>query len=187
MRWCRISCDILFRYISLNSSKFKGEQNNKRITKIFLNLFASWSIHVARMHVCHYASSYNNPNALQATWNIRCSMSSTIERCSKEVAFDTTISRRRKKKHSPTTGCTKYIRPTTFSPRCQAGQTFSRIFQTWSTVSQPHFGQVWGWNSHSQSWGFGVLRDSQIFRVRQQRGKHLALGCFWCHWKGLEV
>jgi hypothetical protein len=19
------------------------------------------------------------------------------------------------------------------------------------------------------------------------RGKHLALGCFWCHWKGLET
>jgi hypothetical protein len=27
------------------------------------------------------------------------------------------------------------------------------------SVSQPHFGQVWGWNSHSQSWGFGVLQD----------------------------
>jgi hypothetical protein len=54
-------------------------------------------------------------------------------------------------------------------------------------VSQPHFGQVWGWNSHSQSWGFGVLRDSRMFRVQQQGPKHLALGCFWCHWKGLEV
>jgi hypothetical protein len=43
-------------------------------------------------------------------------------------------------------------------------------------MSQPHFGQVWGWNSHSQSWGFGVLRDSRMFRVRQQGAKHLALG-----------
>jgi hypothetical protein len=54
-------------------------------------------------------------------------------------------------------------------------------------MSQPHFGQVWGWNSHSQSWGFGVLRDSRMFRVQQQGEKHLALGCSWCHWKGLEV
>jgi hypothetical protein len=44
-------------------------------------------------------------------------------------------------------------------------------------VSQPHFGQVWGWNSHSQSWGLGVLRDSWMFRVPQQRPKHLGLGC----------
>jgi hypothetical protein len=27
---------------------------------------------------------------------------------------------------------------------------------------------VWGWNSHFQSWWFGVLRDSRMFRVRQQ-------------------
>jgi len=37
-----------------------------------------------------------------------------------------------------------------------------------------------------KSWGFGVLRDSQMFRARQQDPKHLALGCSWCHWKGLE-
>jgi hypothetical protein len=37
-----------------------------------------------------------------------------------------------------------------------------------------------------KSWGFGVLRDSQMFRARQQGPKHLALGCSWCHWKGLE-
>jgi hypothetical protein len=52
---------------------------------------------------------------------------------------------------------------------------------------QPHFGQVWGWNSHPQGWGFGVLWDSQIFRVWRKGAKHLALGCSWCHWKGLEV
>jgi hypothetical protein len=28
-----------------------------------------------------------------------------------------------------------------------------------------------------KSWGFGVLRDSQMFRARQQGPKHLALGC----------
>jgi hypothetical protein len=38
-----------------------------------------------------------------------------------------------------------------------------------------------------QSWGFGALRDSRIFRVQQKGAKHLALGCSWCHWKGLEV
>jgi hypothetical protein len=49
--------------------------------------------------------------------------------------------------------------------------------QFWDIVSQPHFGQVWGWNSHSQSWGLRVLWDSRMFRVQQQRAKHLTLGC----------
>jgi hypothetical protein len=26
-----------------------------------------------------------------------------------------------------------------------------------------------------------------MFRVRQQGPKHLALGCSWCHWKGIET
>jgi hypothetical protein len=38
-----------------------------------------------------------------------------------------------------------------------------------------------------KSWGFGVLRDSRMFRARQQGAKHLALGCSWCRWKGLET
>jgi len=38
-----------------------------------------------------------------------------------------------------------------------------------------------------KSWGFRVLRDSQMFRARQQAGKHLALGCYWFRWKGLET
>jgi hypothetical protein len=29
----------------------------------------------------------------------------------------------------------------------------------------------------SQSWGFGVLRDSRMFGVRHQGAKHFALGC----------
>jgi len=33
----------------------------------------------------------------------------------------------------------------------------------------------------------GVFRDSRMFRARQQGAKHLALGCSWCHWKGLET
>jgi hypothetical protein len=38
-----------------------------------------------------------------------------------------------------------------------------------------------------RSWGFGVLRDSRMFRAQQQGAKHLALTCSWCHWKGLET
>ncbi len=38
-----------------------------------------------------------------------------------------------------------------------------------------------------KSWGFGVLWDSRMFKARQQGPKHLALGCSWCHWKGLEA
>jgi hypothetical protein len=38
-----------------------------------------------------------------------------------------------------------------------------------------------------KKWGFGVLRDSRMFRARQQGAKHLALGCSWCHWKGLKT
>ncbi len=34
-----------------------------------------------------------------------------------------------------------------------------------------------------KSWRFGVLRDSRMFRARQQGPKHLALRCSWCHWK----
>ncbi len=131
--WCHISCNISFRYLSHNTYGCKGKQNNKIVTKRFLSLFAFWSIHASRMHVSHFASSYNNPNALQATWNVEWSISSTVQRCSKEVVLGTTVSRRQRKKRSPTARCTKYIHPTTFSPRCQADQTFSRIFQTWST------------------------------------------------------
>ncbi len=38
-----------------------------------------------------------------------------------------------------------------------------------------------------KSWGFGVLWDSRMFRARQQGAKHLALGCSWRRWKGLEI
>jgi hypothetical protein len=51
----------------------------------------------------------------------------------------------------------------------------------------PTLRQVWRWNSHSQKWEFGVLRDSRNFRVRLQRQKHLALRCSLYCWKGLEV
>jgi hypothetical protein len=35
--------------------------------------------------------------------------------------------------------------------------------------------------------GFGVLRDSRMFRAQQQGAKNLALGRSWCHWKGFET
>ncbi len=40
---------------------------------------------------------------------------------------------------------------------------------------------------HLEKVGIGVLRDSRKFRRRFGRPKHLALGCSWCHWKGLQT
>ncbi len=51
----------------------------------------------------------------------------------------------------------------------------------------PTLAKCGGEAQHFQSWGFGVLLDSRMFRVRQQGPKHLALRCSWCHWKGLEA
>ncbi len=157
---CRISCDISSWYFSHNTSGFEEKQNSKRITKRFLSLFAFWSIHASRMHMCHYVSSYSNPNVLQATWNVGCFVSLIVRRCSKAVVPGTTVSRRRRKKHSPTAGCTKYIHPIAFSPRCQAYQSFSRIFQTWSigkstytTSAHPHFERYM--QSRQSRWFFG--------------------------------
>jgi len=41
----------------------------------------------------------------------------------------------------------------------------------------PTLAKCGGEAQHSQSWGFGVLRDSRMFRVWQQGPKHLALRC----------
>jgi hypothetical protein len=51
----------------------------------------------------------------------------------------------------------------------------------------PTLAKCGGEAQHFQSWGFGVLRHSRMFRVRQQGPKNLALRCSWCHWKGLEA
>jgi len=51
----------------------------------------------------------------------------------------------------------------------------------------PTLSKCGGEAQHFQSWGFGVLRHSRMFRVQQQGPKHLALRCSWCHWKGLEA
>jgi hypothetical protein len=41
-------------------------------------------------------------------------------------------------------------------------------------VSQPHFGQVWGWSPTLPKLGIWSPPDSRMFRVRQQGPKHLA-------------
>jgi hypothetical protein len=51
----------------------------------------------------------------------------------------------------------------------------------------PTLAKCEGEAQHLEKTGVGVLRDSQMFRARQQGEKHLALGCSWCHWKGLEA
>jgi hypothetical protein len=47
----------------------------------------------------------------------------------------------------------------------------------------PTLRQVWGWNSHSQKWELGVLRDSWKFRAWFQGSTHLALKCSLYRWK----
>jgi hypothetical protein len=56
-----------------------------------------------------------------------------------------------------------------------------------SACRNPTLAKCGGEAQHFQSWVFKVLRDSRMFRVRQQGPKHLALRCSWCHWKGLEA
>jgi hypothetical protein len=51
----------------------------------------------------------------------------------------------------------------------------------------PTLAKCGGEAQHLEKLGLGVLRDSRMFRARQQGAKHLALGCSWCHWKGLET
>jgi hypothetical protein len=46
---------------------------------------------------------------------------------------------------------------------------------------------VRGEAQHLEKLGVGVLWDYRMFRARQQGEKHLALGCSWCRWKGLEM
>ncbi len=64
-------------------------------------------------------------------------------------------------------------------------ETFA--FKNWLIVATLTWPSVGVKPNTWKSWGFGVLRDSRMFRARQQDPKHLALGCSWCHWKGLEA
>jgi hypothetical protein len=56
-----------------------------------------------------------------------------------------------------------------------------------TTCRTPTLAKCGGEAQHLEKSGVGVLRDSRMFRDQQQGPKHLALGCSWCHWKGLEV
>jgi hypothetical protein len=73
------------------------------------------------------------------------------------------------------------------------GSNYYIIFYIMELLNGTHFVATPLWPSVGvkpntwKSWGFGVLRDSRMFRARQQGEKHLALGCSWCHWKGLET
>jgi hypothetical protein len=58
---------------------------------------------------------------------------------------------------------------------------------TWMNVATPLWPSVGVKLNTWKRWGFGVLRDSRMFRAQQQGSKHLALRCSWCHWKGLET
>jgi hypothetical protein len=51
----------------------------------------------------------------------------------------------------------------------------------------PTLAKCGGEAQHLEKLGLGVLRDSWMFRARQQGEKHLALSFSWCHWKGLET
>jgi hypothetical protein len=61
------------------------------------------------------------------------------------------------------------------------------LFSKVNSCRNPNLVKCGGEAQHLEKWGFGVLQDSRMFRVRQQGAKHLALGCSWCHWKGLET
>jgi hypothetical protein len=56
-----------------------------------------------------------------------------------------------------------------------------------SLCRNPTLAKCGGEAHHLEKLGVGVLRDSRMFRARQQGAKHLALRCSWCHWKGLET
>ncbi len=47
----------------------------------------------------------------------------------------------------------------------------------------PTLAKCGGEAQHLEKVGIGVLRDSRKLRRRFGRPKHLALGCFWWHWK----
>jgi hypothetical protein len=56
-----------------------------------------------------------------------------------------------------------------------------------SKCRNPSLAKCGGEAQHLERLGFGVLRDSRMFRARQQGEKHLALGCSWCRRNGLET
>ncbi len=67
------------------------------------------------------------------------------------------------------------------------GANLQKAFGRDDDCRNPILAKCAGEAQQLQSWGFVVLQDSRMFRARQQGPKHLALGCSWCHWKGLET
>jgi hypothetical protein len=67
-------------------------------------------------------------------------------------------------------------------------RAYSRLgFQKNGKCRNPTLAKCGGEAQHLEKVGIGVLRDSRKLRRRFGRPKHLALGCSWCHWKGLET
>ncbi len=64
---------------------------------------------------------------------------------------------------------------------------YFRMTQNAGIVATPLWPSVGVKPNTWKSWGFGVLRDSRMFRARQQGAKHLALAFSWRRWKGLET
>jgi hypothetical protein len=69
-------------------------------------------------------------------------------------------------------------------PKTQSKALLAKLFVR---CRNPNLVKCGGEAQHLEKWGFAVLRDSRMFRARQRGAKHLTLGCFWCHWKGLET
>jgi hypothetical protein len=66
----------------------------------------------------------------------------------------------------------------------------TKFWIAWSSWNanycNPTLRQVWEWNSHSQKWELGVLRDYKKLRVWLQGSKHLTLKCSSCVGKVLK-
>ncbi len=60
---------------------------------------------------------------------------------------------------------------------------FVSIFSPLVIVATPLWPSVRVKPNTWENGGFGILRDSRMFRAQQQGAKHLALGFSWCHCK----
>jgi len=67
--------------------------------------------------------------------------------------------------------------PCTFKKKLDLKKLWASKILGQQKCRNPTLRQMWGWNSHSQKWELGILRDSQNFRARLQGSKHLTLRC----------
>jgi len=85
-------------------------------------------------------------------------------------------------------GSLTFLLPEFLAPEIAKEGQFSLLFLCLqANCRNPTLAKCRGEAQHFQSWGFGVPRDSRMFKARQQGSKHLALRFSWRHWKGLEV